>query len=96
MADNFDKIIRSQDSDLSADAGKAGQSETIAAVDKFNIGQLVELAPKILRPSAPGSYAIRYLVPDSGLKADPSYRIKSPTESYERVVPESELVLSHL
>jgi hypothetical protein len=34
LADNFDKIIRSQDSDLSADAGKAGQSEAIAAVEE--------------------------------------------------------------
>jgi hypothetical protein len=63
---------------------------------RFTIGQLVELAPKVLRPSATGPYVIRHLVPDSGREADPSYRIKSTTEKYERVAPESELMLSHL
>jgi len=62
---------------------------------KFNIGQLVELAPRILRLSAPGPYEIRHLVPVSERDADPSYRIKSIAEKHERVVPESELMLSH-
>jgi len=59
---------------------------------RFTIGQIVELAPKILRPAAPGPYEIRHLLPDAGREKDPSYRIKSVAEKYERVVPESELL----
>lgn len=62
---------------------------------KFNIGQIVELEPRMLRSSAPGPYEIRHLVPaterDPG---DPCYRIKSIAEKHERVAPESELTLS--
>jgi hypothetical protein len=61
---------------------------------KFNIGQLVELEPKVLRSSAPGPYEIRHLVPASDRDpSDPCYRIKSIAEKHERVVPESELTL---
>jgi hypothetical protein len=62
---------------------------------KFNVGQIVELEPRLLRSSAPGSYEIRHLIPasdrDSG---NPCYRIKSAVEKHERVVPESDLTLS--
>ena len=62
---------------------------------KFNIGQIVELEPRMLRSPAPGPYEIRHLVPaterDPG---DPCYRIKSIAEKHERVAPESELTLS--
>ena len=62
---------------------------------KFNIGQIVELEPGWLRPSAPGPYEIRYLVPASDRDpGDPCYRIKSIGEKHERVAPESELTLS--
>ncbi len=62
---------------------------------KFNIGQLVELAPRVLRSSAPGPYEIRHLVPASdGDPGDPRYRIKSVAETHERVAPESELTRS--
>jgi len=62
---------------------------------KFNIGQIVELAPRVLRSSAPGPYEIRHLVPASDRDpGDPCYRIKSIAEKHERVAPESELPLS--
>lgn len=62
---------------------------------KFNIGQTVELAPRLLRLSAPGPYEIRHLVPASDRDpGDPCYRIKSITEKHERVVRESDLTLS--
>jgi hypothetical protein len=62
---------------------------------KFNVGQLVELEPRILRPCAPGPYEIRHLIPLSEREpGDPSYRIKSPAEKHERVVAESDLALA--
>ena len=62
---------------------------------KFNVGQIVELEPKVLRTSAPGPYEIRHLVPASDRDpGDPCYRIKSIAEKHERVAPESELTLS--
>lgn len=63
---------------------------------RFTTGQMVELVPKILRPAAPGPYEIRHLVPDAGREKDPSYRIKSVDEKYDRVAPESELVLPRI
>jgi hypothetical protein len=62
---------------------------------KFNIGQIVELEPRMLRSHAPGPYEIRYLVPASDRDpGDPCYRIKSVAETHERVAAESELALS--
>jgi len=62
---------------------------------KFNIGQIVELEPRVLRSSAPGTYEIRHLVPASDRDpSDPCYRIKNIAEKHERVAPESELTLS--
>ncbi len=62
---------------------------------KFNIGQIVELEPGVLRSSAPGPYEIRSLVPASDrTPGDPCYRIKSIAEKHERIVPESNLTLS--
>jgi len=64
-------------------------------VHKFDIGQIVELAPKVLRSSAPGPYEIRHLVPASDRDPnDPCYRIKSTAEKHERVALESDLTLS--
>ncbi len=64
-------------------------------VHKFNIGQIVELGPGMLRSSAPGPYEIRHLVPALDRDPDdPRYRIKSIAEKHERVPPESELMLS--
>ena len=62
---------------------------------KFNIGQIVDLEPTLLRALALGPYEIRRLVPASDRDPDdPCYRIKSIAEKYERVAPESELTLS--
>ncbi len=62
---------------------------------KFNIGQIVELEPGMLRSSAPGPYEIRHLVPASDRDPDdPCYRIKSIAEKHERMAPESGLTLS--
>jgi hypothetical protein len=64
---------------------------------KFNIGQIVEIEPGVLRLSAPGPYQIRHLVPASDRDpSDPCYRIKSIAEKHERVALESELTLSQI
>ena len=61
---------------------------------KFAVGQTVDLARTILRPSAPGEYEIRRLMPASDADPqNPSYRIKNIGETYERVVRESEITL---
>lgn len=62
---------------------------------KYNVGQIVDLMPKVLREAAAGAYQITFLVPVSDKDpGDPMYRIKSATEKHERVAPESELTLS--
>ena len=62
---------------------------------KFNIGQIVDLMPKVLRTAALGPYEIRHLVPASDTDPrDPFYRIKCVAEKHERIAPESELTLS--
>ena len=62
---------------------------------KFHVGQIVELAPRLLRSSAPGPYEIRHLMPVSDRDpGDPCYRIKSIAEKHERVALESDLMLS--
>ena len=61
----------------------------------FNVGQLAALAPRILRPPAPGLYEVRHLDPISEREpGNPSYRIKSPAEKHDRVVAESNLAFS--
>jgi hypothetical protein len=62
---------------------------------KLKIGQIVELAPHVLRSTAQGPYEIRHLIPASDQNpGDPCYRIKSIAEKHERVAPESDLTLS--
>lgn len=62
---------------------------------KFNIGQIVELEPRLLRSSARGPYEIRHLIPASDQDpGDPCYRIKNVSEKHERVALESDLTLS--
>jgi len=62
---------------------------------KFNIGQIVELMPRVLRAAALGPYEIRELVPASDNDPlEPIYRVKSIAEKHERIVPESELSLA--
>jgi hypothetical protein len=62
---------------------------------KFNVGQIVDLMPKVLRAAAEGPYQIQFLVPASDKDpGEPYYRIKCVAEKHERVAPESELTLS--
>ena len=59
------------------------------------VGQVVDLVPRVLRAAAPGQYEVRRLMPQSDRDAgDPSYQIKSIDEKHERVVFESGLTLS--
>ena len=59
---------------------------------KFKIGQSVDLIPSTFRSAATGSYEIVSLRPADG--GVPQYRIKSQSENHERVVSESDLVLT--
>ena len=62
---------------------------------KLKIGQIVDLAPHVLRSMAQGPYEIRHLIPASDRDPeDPRYQIKSTVEKYERVAPESDLTVS--
>jgi hypothetical protein len=62
------------------------------SVHKFKVGQTVDLIPSTARLAASGCYEIISLRPADG--GDPQYRIKSKSESHERVVTEASLVLS--
>jgi len=59
---------------------------------KFKIGQTVDLIPSTVRSAASGHYEIIALRPADG--GNPQYRIKSKSEVHERIVSESDLVLS--
>ena len=61
-------------------------------VHKFRVGQSVDLIPSTFRSAASGNYEIVSLRPSEG--GNPQYRIKSKSESHERVVSESDLILS--
>lgn len=61
-------------------------------VHKFKVGQSVDLVPSMSRSAASGHYEIVSLRPSDG--DSPQYRIKSRSESHERVVAESDLILS--
>jgi hypothetical protein len=57
---------------------------------RFKIGQTVDLIPSTFRSAATGNYEIVSLRPAEN--GNPQYRIKSKSESHERVVGESDLV----
>jgi hypothetical protein len=59
---------------------------------KYRVGQTVDLIPSTFRSAATGHYEIVSLRPSDG--DIPQYRIKSKSESHERVVAESDLILS--
>jgi hypothetical protein len=59
---------------------------------KFKVGQTVDLIPSMSRSAARGYYEIISLRPGEG--DNPQYRVKSRSESHERVVSESDLILS--
>ena len=59
---------------------------------KFKVGQTVDLIPSISRSAAAGHYEIVSLRPADG--GNPQYRVKSKSETHERIVSESDLILS--
>jgi len=59
---------------------------------KFKVGQIVDLIPSMSRSAARGHYEIVSLRPADG--ESPQYRIKSRSEAHERVVAETDLILS--
>jgi hypothetical protein len=59
---------------------------------KFKVGQTVDLIPSTFRSAAKGTYQIVSLRPIEG--GNTQYRIKSMSEAHERVVSESDLILS--
>jgi hypothetical protein len=59
---------------------------------KFKVGQTVDLIPSTFRSAARGAYEIVSLRPAED--GTTRYRIKSKSESHERVVSESDLILS--
>lgn len=64
---------------------------------RFNIGQVVDLMPNVLRAAASGPYEILHLVPaPDNDPDDPRYCIKCEAERHERIAPESELTLSEI
>ena len=62
------------------------------SMHKYKIGQTVDLITSTARSAASGRYEIISLRPADG--GDPQYRVKSKSESHERVVSESDLVSS--
>jgi hypothetical protein len=61
-------------------------------IPRFKVGQLVDLIPSTFRSAATGHYEIIALRPAEG--ETPRYRIKSRSETHERVVAENDLVPS--
>jgi hypothetical protein len=59
---------------------------------KFKVGQIIDLIPSMSRSAARGHYEIVSLRPADG--EIPQYRIKSSSESHERVVAENDVTLS--
>jgi hypothetical protein len=59
---------------------------------KFRVGQTVDLIPSMSRSASRGQFQIISLRPADG--ESPQYRIKSKSETHERVVAESDLILS--
>jgi hypothetical protein len=59
---------------------------------KYKVGQTVDLIPSTFRSAATGSYEIVGLRPAEDGRTQ--YRIKSKSEAHERVVSESDLILS--
>lgn len=58
---------------------------------KFKVGQTVDLIPSTFRSAAKGAYEIVSLRPPEN--GNLQYRIRSKSESHERVVNEGDLIL---
>ena len=57
---------------------------------KFKVGQIVDYSPnRMSMTSSSRGYEIKRLLPREGMEL--LYRIKSPTESFERVAKEQDL-----
>lgn len=57
---------------------------------KFKVGQVVDYSPdRMSMIASPRGYEIKRLLPREGIEF--LYRIKSPTESFERVAREQDL-----
>jgi hypothetical protein len=56
---------------------------------KFRVGQNVEYTP--IGEKTAGLYKIMRQMPEEQQATELKYRIKSETEAYERIVPESQL-----
>jgi hypothetical protein len=69
----------------------AGETAMADQIHKFKVGQTVDLIHSTFRSAASGSYQIVSLRPAED--GSTRYRIKSKSESHERVVSESDLVL---
>jgi hypothetical protein len=60
----------------------------------YNVGQIVELKPNVMRIAAAGPYEIMRLMPEPDVSSEsPRYRVKSREEIHKRIVPESDLML---
>jgi hypothetical protein len=70
----------------------SGAGGAIVMAHRFKVGQTVDLIPSTFRSAATGNYVIVSLRPADG--DTPHYRIKSKSELHERVVAESDLILS--
>ena len=64
---------------------------------KFNVGEQVDLAHRMMLTPPRGQYEVRRQMPasDQG-NDDPLYRIRSADETYERVAQESDLTLTQV
>ena len=59
---------------------------------KFALGDMVEFHPNAMLHPAIGAYEITMLLPiEDRSSADPSYKVRSSSESYLRVALESQL-----
>ena len=58
----------------------------------YNVGQIVELKPNVMRIAAAGPYEITRLPEPDVNSESPRYRIKSREEIHQRIVPESDLM----
>jgi len=59
---------------------------------KFNVGEVVDFSQRRLAlPTLRGRYEIVRLLPSDGDGSQFQYRIKAPSESFERMAQESQL-----
>lgn len=60
------------------------------AAHRYRVGQRVGILPRALRMPALGDYKITMLMPPT--EGENQYRVKGNTESFERVVKESDII----